>query len=223
MHATTARFRYVGLSLNSDQVQSAQRRLFREVAAHPDMNERTLETIDLFCANAAKPETWSPKIVNAVESLSDETYDEKWLLALDCLYHFKPSRNPVFTYAATKLNANVMVFDLLLSDTASAMDVFWARVISVMMSCPVRTFMTEAEYCDQLVKCGYDRETIVVKDITKHVFSGLVTFIHKQDVALAEYGISLGGFKLAQRLFDWFDRTGVVKAVIVVARTKGSS
>lgn len=80
-------------------------------------------------------------------------------------------------------------------------------------------FLTEAAYRGQLVDCGYDdNEGITVRDVSGEVFSGLVAFLERQDRALGEYGISLGGFKLAQRLFEWFAGSGVVRPVIVVAR-----
>ncbi|KAF7553451.1 hypothetical protein G7Z17_g3619 [Cylindrodendrum hubeiense] len=215
-------FQYVGLTLNEAQVQSAQRRIYREVAG-ADACELKTDSFKMFCANAAKPETWSPQVTEAVESLADEKFTGTWLLALDCLYHFSPSRKPVFKYAANKLDAQVMVFDLLLNETASMRDTLIVRAVGVMMGCPVRTFLTETAYKDQLVECGYDRRSIKIHDITGDVFSGLVKFLDRQDKALGEYGISLGGFKLAQRLFDWFARSKVVRAVTVVAHTKGKS
>jgi hypothetical protein len=211
---------YVGLTLNEAQIQSAKRKLYRQLAGE-NADGFEADSFQLFRANAAKPETWSPRIAEAVEALADERFAQRWLLALDCLYHFSPSRKPVFKYAANKLDAHVMVFDLLLNETASFRETLVLRAIGVMMGCPVGTFLVESEYRDQLVECGYDRESIVVRDVTEHVFPGLVGFLDRQERALAEYGISLGGFKLAQRLFDWFARSKVVKPVIVVARTKG--
>jgi hypothetical protein len=92
-----------------------------------------------------------------------------------------------------------------------------------MMGCPLKTFLSETEYRDQLVECGYDRNEITVREITDDVFSGLVKFLDRQDQLLAEYGVSMGGFKLAGRLFNWFDKTRVVRAVVVVARTKSKT
>ncbi|KFA79942.1 hypothetical protein S40288_05115 [Stachybotrys chartarum IBT 40288] len=212
-----AGFRYVGLSLDKTQVMLANLRLCREFAAKPAREYTHGSTVRLFCADAAKPETWTPAIAQSVAALADENFTERWLLALDCIYHFSPSRRPVLQYAAQNLKANYMAFDLLLNDTSSTRDTLVARAIGVMMGCPWRTFLTEQEYIDQLVECGYERKTIVVREITENVFPGLVKFIDRQDSALGDYGLSLGGFKLAQRIFDWFSRTRVVRAVIVVA------
>lgn len=232
-------FRYVGLTLNEAQVRTASRKICREVATldaeceHPDGSTTTTtppssltlraDAFQLFRANAARPETWSPRIREAVESIvpnENGHLTSRWLLALDCLYHFSPSRRPIFEYAARRLDANLMAFDLLLSETAPARDVWAARAVGAFMGCPLRTFLTEAEYREQLVACGYDGESVVIQEITDDVFAGLVDFLDGQELALGQYGISLGGFKLAARLFRWFAESRVVRAVIVVAHTK---
>ena len=209
-------FRYVGLTLNGSQMQTAQRSLDRAAAA----GELRRDAFKLFRANAARPETWTGAIRSAVDSLADETYSQRWLLALDCLYHFSPSRTPVFKLAAETLDANVMAFDLVLDDKATTWNRLAVRLVGLLMSCPLRTFLTEEQYREQLVQCGYDGETIVLRDISDDVFAGVSEFLRRQEAALRLYGISIGGFKLAGRLFEWFDRTRVVRASIVVARTK---
>ncbi|KAF4960126.1 hypothetical protein FGADI_1144 [Fusarium gaditjirri] len=214
-------FRYVGLTLNDAQVQTSRRRIYRELSEAGTAFDA--EAFSLFRADAAKPQTWSPQIKEAVYSLTDEKYTERWLLALDCIYHFSPSRKPVLSHAAKDLDANYMAFDLLLNEKASTKDIWRARLIGKMMGCPLKTFLSEAEYRDQLVECGYDRNEITIKEITDHVFSGLVKFLDRQDKLLAEYGITMGGFKLAGRLFNWFDKSRVVRAVVVVARTKSKT
>lgn len=212
-----ADFRYVGLTMNQHQVQSASRRIYQEVAFSDQLS---VDSFKLLCANAAVPDAWKAPVRQAVESLAEEKFTDRWFLALDCLYHFSPSRKPILEYAARKLGANFMAFDLILNDAASLRDTLAVRAVGVMMGCPVRTFLTEEEYMNQLVDCGFDRGSIVIRDITEHVFPGVVKFLDDQDRALSQYGISLGGFKLAGRLFDWFGRSKIVKASIVVARTK---
>ena len=212
--------RYVGLTLNQAQTQSAWRRIHRESS---DAAGPSADSFKLFCADAARPDSWSPVTETAVRSLAEEQFTDRWLLALDCLYHFKPSRRPVLEYAARQLGANFMAFDLLLNPQASFKDTLTMRAVGVMMGCPVNTFLTEEQYREQLVECGYDRETISIRDISAHVFSGVVEFMEHQERALSYYGISLGGYKLAGRLFEWFGRSKVVKAVIVVGRTRAES
>ena len=205
--------RYVGLTMNQFQVDTASRNvsMFLSKTSH-----LTMESFKLFCANAAVPRAWGAPVKQAVQSVAEGT--ERWLLALDCLYHFSPSRRPLFRYNAEELKAGMMAFDLLLNPEASLWNTWKLRAIGVMMGCPVYTFLTEEEYRKQLLDCGY--QSVVIQDITKHVFPGVTRFLDDQERALSDYGVSLGGYKLAGRLFNWFGKSGVVKAVLVVARTK---
>lgn len=213
-------FRYVGLTLNESQLQTAVVALHRQLSSANNDTTISQDSFSLFRANAAKPDSWSPAIRSAVQTLADNHFEERWLLALDCLYHFSPSRKPIFEYTAQKLNANVMAFDLILDEKATWRNRLLVRVVSVMMSCPFYTFLTEEQYKDHLVRCGYDREQIVLRDISDNVFGGVTDYLERQEQALSQYGISIGGFKLAGRLFGWFDRSRIVKATIVVARKK---
>lgn len=196
----------------------------RKVHQHASASSRfPSDAFTLLCADAARPDTWTPRARAAVDALTDESLTERWLVALDCLYHFKPSRRPIFEHAARGLDANLTAFDLILNDKASWRDTWMLRAIGIIMGCPLRTFLTEDEYREQLVECGYDRRCTVIRDISDHVFPGVVRFINDQERALGQYGISLGGYKLAGRLFQWFGTSKVVRASVVVARTKGKS
>jgi hypothetical protein len=208
-------FRYVGLTLNLSQLQTASRHVSRELRGS---NALSNDSFKLFCADAARPDTWNAQATKAVESLADPDFKEPWLLALDCLYHFQPSRKPVFSYAANKIGANVMAFDLLLNEKAPWRDVWRARLVCIIMRCPVKAFKTEAEYRAELIECGYAPDKIEIKDISSHVFEPVSGFLDHQERALSQYGVSMGGYKLAGRIFRWFGRSRVVKAVIVVAR-----
>ena len=217
-----AKLRYVGLTLDKAQVQSAQQRIYREIA-QSDITGVDVESFQLFRANASKPKAWSPQVTAAVTSLAESEITENWLLALDCLYYFTPSREPLFKYAAEVVGANIMVFDLFINETASRWNILLLRVVGVMMGCPLWTFLTEQQYRSQLVECGYDEKSVLIREITEDVFPGLVKFLDNQDQGLSEYGISLGGFKLAQRLFDWFARSKAVRAVVVTAHVRERS
>ncbi|KAK8922946.1 hypothetical protein H634G_03630 [Metarhizium anisopliae BRIP 53293] len=218
-------FRYVGLTLDEAQLQTARRTVDRALAFGHDGEAVGLSqgSFKLFRANAAKPETWNRTIRSSVDALADEAFSERWLMALDCLYHFSPSRKPIFNLAAKALNARVMAFDLILDEEASSWNTILVRLVGLIMGCPLYTFLTEAQYREQLIECGYDREHIEIRDVSDHVFAGVSGYLKRQEAALGQYGISLGGYKLAGRLFEWFDRTRVVKAAIVVGRTKGTS
>ncbi|PHH79941.1 hypothetical protein CDD80_3393 [Ophiocordyceps camponoti-rufipedis] len=218
---SSSHLRYVGLTLNRSQLQTAERRLQRELASPEDTGVALdRECFRLFCADAAQPTSWSPAVRDAVLSVADADFGHRWLLALDCLYHFKPSRKPVFQFAAKKLDANVVAFDLVLNEKASLRDTLLVRIVGLLMGCPLRTFLTEERYRADMVECGYESESISIRDISNDVFAGVTDYLERQEAALSRYGISIGGFKLAGRLFGWFDRSRVVKAVIVVGRTK---
>jgi len=213
---------YVGLTLNQSQLQAASRRLDREIGEIASTDKRSLSSFRLFGTNAANPASWSPGVRQAIHGLADQEFTEKWLLGLDCLYHFAPSRRPLLKHAAQTMGTNFMAFDLLLNKSASLRRKIVARLIGTLMGCPWRAFLTEEEYVRQLVACGYDRKSIVIRDVSEDVFVGLVKYLDRQEMALAHYGISLGGgFKLARGLFRWFTRTGVIKGAIVVARLCG--
>ncbi|RCI12658.1 hypothetical protein L249_0163 [Ophiocordyceps polyrhachis-furcata BCC 54312] len=220
-------FRYVGLTLNRSQLRTAERRIRRELASPPrgaTSLALTLECFQLFCADAAKPASWSTDVRDAVLGLGGgggggATFGHRWLLALDCLYHFSPSRKPVFRFAAGRLDANLAAFDLILNSQASWRDTLLVRLVGLLMSCPLRTFLTEDRYRADMVECGYDPKSITIRDVSDDVFAGVADYLERQEEALSLYGISIAGFKLAGRLFGWFDRSRVVKAVIVVGRT----
>jgi hypothetical protein len=230
-------FRYVGLTLSASQLQHARTALDRRILASKSSDSSSKDrgmkndsshpshalehsSFSLLCANAAKPRAWNATVKQAVGDLADERYKRRWLLGLDCLYHFSPSRRPLLEYTARDLGADFMAFDLLLNEHAPVWDRFRARIIGVMMGCPFGTFMSEDEYRRQLVECGFDNDTIVIRDISRNVFAGASRHLQQQEDRLRPYGISIGGFKLAGRLFGWFDRSKVVKGVIVVARSK---
>ncbi|GAB1316341.1 hypothetical protein MFIFM68171_06551 [Madurella fahalii] len=213
------RLGYVGLTLNPAQLQIAVQRVDRELAATAEADEKVqVGPLNLFCMDAAKPEAWPDQVRSAVEALADESFAERWLLGLDCLYHFSPSRRPILDYAARKLGANVVAFDLLLNESSYWRDVILARAVGVLMRCPWKTFLTKEEYKEQLVASGYERGSVVFRDVSEEVFPGLVAFLDGQDQSLAKYGISLGGgFRLARKTFRWFGTTKVIRAVVVVA------
>ncbi|PON27001.1 hypothetical protein TGAM01_v203950 [Trichoderma gamsii] len=217
-----SQFRYVGVTLNETQRQAAQQRLDATLLA-ADKRDVENTSIKLFQADAAKPESWDKAITTAVDNLSDKAFSERWLLGLDCLYHFSPSRKPIFKHASQKIDANVMAFDLILGDNPSLWQTLAVRLLGFVLLCPWQTFLTEAQYRDQLVECGYDRGDIEIRDISDHVFAGLAGFLQRQDAALKPYGISLTGYSAVGRVYDWFDRTRVLKGVIVVGRKKSKS
>ncbi|KAL7942728.1 hypothetical protein V8C42DRAFT_331747 [Trichoderma barbatum] len=227
IHASSRpQFRYVGLTLNAVQLQAAQQKLDAALTIREGGSSAVglpESSFKLFQADAAKPESWNSAVCASVDGLADEAFRERWLMGLDCLYHFSPSRKPIFKRASQTLNANVMAFDLILSDTASTWQILAVRLLGFILLCPWRTFLTEEQYRDQLVECGYDRACVEIRDISDHVFAGLAGHLRKQDAALSPYGVSLSGYTMVGKVYEWFDRTRVLKAAIVVGRKKSKS
>ena len=149
----------------------------------------------------------------------DDTRTEKWVLALDCLYHFFPSREEIFRYSGKELGASIMAFDLLLAPDISNFDWLKLWVICLFISAPISNFMVESEYKQQLEASGYSTGTILMDDITGDCFKQLAQFLDKREEELSGLGIhSFDRFRLAKWMFQWFARGKVVRAYIVVAK-----
>ncbi|KAK1463547.1 hypothetical protein CMEL01_13616 [Colletotrichum melonis] len=213
-------YRYVGLTLNESQYRLASNR------AQLQAQKLKLEdgSVEVFCADAANPDTWGAHVKSAIRSLKEDSADQqRWVLALDSLYHFYPSRKPIFNYAAQTLDASFMAFDLILSDEASLRQRFLVNLIGLAMGCPAAAFVTVSDYKKQLLDAGYDEDDIHFKDITEHVFSGLVSYIKSQSEALQPFGISAGKFKIAAMVFDWFAESNAMRGTIVIARKRSKT
>lgn len=214
-------YRYVGLTLNPAQLEVAQQRQEREIAS---ANRRGVQlwpgSFRLFQADAGQPDSWKRPVKTMVEALGDEKFTDKWFMALDCMYHFSPSRAPLLHYTSQKLGANLMAFDLLMNDKASKLGSLIARLIGMMGGSPYSAFLTELQYKELLVASGYDRESILIRDVSYDVFPGLVAFLDKQKRDLGPYGITLGKYNVAKRIFRWFGNSGTIRASIVVAKMK---
>lgn len=239
---------YVGMTIAPSQAEFARKRMERldweekedeEMSKESGLYKRTrtrtrTPNVHLFCADAAKPEYWSDDIQLALQSLPSppksqnqnqnepkkEEETQTYLLALDTLYHFHPSRTPLLTHTTTTLHATLMTFDLLLAPTTTPLQRLILRLICAVSGTPYANFLTQDEYVDMLVRAGYPREGIVVRDVSGCVFGGIARFIEKKDEELGVFGLSVGRFKGAGRVFGWWAQSGVVRGVIVVARPK---
>ncbi|KAL4755177.1 hypothetical protein BDW72DRAFT_164275 [Aspergillus terricola var. indicus] len=177
----------------------------------------------IFCADAANPSSWNPELNSSLPSAPAQQTEENWLLALDTLYHFSPSRFPLLKYAHSTLHASLMAFDLLLPTPKPSL---WTRLIlrilCLLTGTPYTNFLTEDEYTALLVDAGYDLSDISFRDISGDVFGGIAGYINSREEVLKGYG--LGGstgmrkYAGAGKIFGWWARTGVVRAVIISAR-----
>ncbi|KKK25080.1 hypothetical protein ARAM_007069 [Aspergillus rambellii] len=215
---------YVGLTLVPTQAELATRRItqHRRLASSQPTDARA----DIFCADAASPSSWGREIHSALSRTQSQSHpeqegeeeEEKWLLALDTLYHFRPSRTPLLRYACSTLHASFMAFDLVLADSVSFWEILLLRLVCWVSGTPWANFLTRDEYEALLVRVGYESSQIVMRDISADVFSGIAAFLKSREAEMNLYGMSIGKFKAARVVFDWWARKGIVRGVIVVAR-----
>lgn len=209
---------YIGISISDQQVEFAKTRLAQEEEEEGTTNRSKMQ---LFCADAAAPASWNGDLKSAVSSNADAdaiSDTQSWVLALDTLYHFRPSRRPILDYVVGELGASLMAFDLVLGDSLSFWKRLWVGVICWVTGSPFGNFLTVDEYVAMLVRAGYSLDNIEVRDISGHVFAGIAGFIRRKNEELGRFGMGLGKFKAAGYVFDWWARSGAVRGVIVVAR-----
>lgn len=199
---------YVGITKDESQCRYAQDRV----------SEMKRCNIDLFCADASRPQTWDEQILaRLVEGMGPEPY-EMWLLALDTAYHFSPSRWGVIRHAHHNFNASFMAFDLCVSPTASLLEKVQLRVLTTLMGAPWANFDTPAAYRQRLRDIGYQDAEIQTIDVSEHVFTPLAKHLEDQHRRLRMLGMGLGSFQAARWLFKWWGNSGVVRGVVVVAK-----
>lgn len=214
-------YRYVGLTRDPAQLDFAQEWQQREInAANRHGVQLWPGSFRLFQADASRPESWGRPVKAMVDVLGDTKFTDKWVLALDCLYRLPSSREAFFRYAAHNMGANFMGFDLLLNEKATMFGTVTAKLLGWFIGIPPQSFITELQYVEQLVKGGYHKESIGIKDVTYDVFPGLVTFLGIQQRQLQPYGLSLGNFSLIKYVFGWFANSGSVRAAVVTAKLK---
>lgn len=221
--------KYVGLTSDLKQYAYARNRLessklFHEMPAQKYRKHGTRNQI--FWEDAAIPSQWSTetkKAVNNFHAYSAASRNPTWLLGLDCMYHFTPSRLPLLRYACKELEASFLAFDLILADDSSAPNAvqrLLLRIICLMTSMPFSNLRTQAEYTDDLKSAGYKAENVKIHDVSKWVFKPLSEFLFRQDSHLQSLGMSIGAFRVAKWMFAWWARTGIIKGCVIVAKQK---
>lgn len=209
---------YAGLTLDKKQYQFAVERF--QPSSPPLIQSHGMDQsvkIDMFCADAAKPDLWHAELKTCILEVVQKT-QERWVLALDTAYHFSPSRWPVIKYARNDMNASFAAFDLCLSPTASFCQKMLLRVLTSLMGAPWANFVTPDEYQDKLIEVGYAVDDVIVRDISGDVFGHLAAYLEQQDHKLRVLGLGLGPLNVARLMFSWWARSGVVRGVIVVAK-----
>ncbi|KAJ5712799.1 hypothetical protein N7493_009267 [Penicillium malachiteum] len=209
---------YIGITLEPSQAALAKSRVQEKRAPE---NALADSSVDIFCADAANPSSWSGDLQNSIEKLAaSSTTPESatWLLALDTIYHFRPSRLPLLQFACHNLNASYMAFDLVLADNISWFQRFILQIICWFLGAPFGNIITKDEYMRLLVRAGYEPEQIEMQDISQHVFGGLAAFLGRRVQEATPFGLKMGKYRGARKVFDWWARTGIMRGYVVVAR-----
>jgi hypothetical protein len=209
---------YVGITLENAHFCIAKERLSLK-------QSNSNEVFEIHCADAARPASWTLEIRNAVTLAcqlplknDDKEHHENWLLGLDTLIHFQPSRWPVIEYAGRELDASLMAYDLCIAENISVVQRIILRLMAFFGQSPFANWVTVEEYRERLVIAGYAPERIEIREVSEHVFGPLAGFLRKREVELEQYGLSIGRFRYAASMFAWWRRTGVVRGCIIVAR-----
>ncbi|KUL83737.1 hypothetical protein ZTR_08646 [Talaromyces verruculosus] len=221
---------YIGINITSAQANFARHRLEITAEYMPTSPAGWTSDVKIFAADAARPASWdqtlnetifgpgSPKPTLKTFSAPLSVKEHVWLLGLDTLYHFRPSRIPLFESAYKDMNASIMAFDLLLGDSLSLWDKLRLRLICIVAGIPYANLMTKKEYEGMLISVGYAQENIELVDISDHTFAGIADFLRVKEAELNKFGMTMGRLKTPGRIFDWWAKSGVVKGYVVVAR-----
>ncbi|KAJ5176362.1 uncharacterized protein N7482_002239 [Penicillium canariense] len=210
---------YIGITLEPSQAQIARQRI--RLQQKRNNGQGSCSSADVFCADGAKPSSWTGELQNSISNIVGTTHDpdtSTWLLALDTMYHFRPSRLPILHYARNTLHASFMAYDLLLADNTSWWQRLRMRLVCWITGSPFGNFLTREEYVRLLVAAGYEASQIEIKDVSRHVFAGISEFLGQRLQDGQPYGLNVGKFRGAKLLFGWWARSGVVRGVVVVAR-----
>lgn len=213
---------YIGVTLVPEQAALAQQRVDESRKSNRKSNQDAGSGFaEVFCADAADPSSWPGELKDSISDMADTSSDPKvgtWVLALDTMYHYRPSRLPLFQYANSTLNASIMAFDLIMGPETSWKQRLFVRLTCWLTRSPYGNFASEEEYKTLLVKSGYKPSQIEIKDISVHVFPGLVRFLHQRVGEGTPFGLNVSKFRAAELLFGWWANTGVIRGVIVTAR-----
>ena len=206
---------WVGLMISPVQVHIADTRLQETQKSLPKMDSK----YRIFTADAAKPKSWSSEIQDSVRSSSSDS--DLWLVALDTLVDFRPSRKGVLSYARNELGASVAITDHLKKEDMTGLDSAKTWASFQLLDTPLNSILTRRQYIELLVECGFKRENISIVPYTEHVYAPYSRFIEQQGRRWQEMGGSnwdYMDFTLAGWVTGWWARSGLVEACMIVAR-----
>ncbi|CAK3992530.1 Hypothetical predicted protein [Lecanosticta acicola] len=220
---------YVGLNINKIQAQFCQERLKDWQSEHGKPAQT--QTLRVFKADAAQPETWSNEVRDTIHSFMQPSASispekapaRKWLICVDCLYHFRAGREKLLTYAKEEFGTSLVATDYLIKENLSFVErwLLWATLTGIQI--PWWNRLTKQQYIDLLVRCGYDRDSIQIIDITEHSFTPYADFLSAQTKKWDEIGGSMAAIRpfvhwgYCLRYWGW---AGTLRSVMIVAHPK---
>ncbi|PGH13031.1 hypothetical protein AJ80_06515 [Polytolypa hystricis UAMH7299] len=233
--------RYIGITIDETQYAFAKSRVTRIMQEEEEEeNFASGRRVEMFHGDAAIPASWSEEIEDAMSSAfhtggekddeeeeeeEEEDADERYVLALDTLYHFHPSRAAILKHTHSTLRATLLAFDLFLSPTPpstvpSYISYIILHLIAPLLSIPRANLITPTAYRSLLETAGYAPQNISIQDITPFVFPGLARYLETRDQELRVLGLSAGftKWRVSGWVFAWLAKSGVLRAGVVVAR-----
>lgn len=219
---------YVGLNINGPQARLCEARLEDWKAGHTEKGA-TGKVIRAFRADAAQPSTWSKELTDSVNTAmlsnapSIQGHPNRWLVAIDSMYHFKAGREAILTHGRERFGTSLIAADFIKVDKLNTFQRWLLYLTLDGLQIPWKTTLTRQEYIEMLVRCGYDRDSIQITDITEHVFTHYADFMAEKRKRWEEIGGSVEAMR-PFTFFGWVMRywgwAGTLRSIVVVAHPK---
>ncbi|KAK9477479.1 hypothetical protein V1514DRAFT_333772 [Lipomyces japonicus] len=206
----------------------------------------TLGASEVWSLDASQPaRTWPDEVLN--RAVVDGQVNK--IIALDCMYHFYPSRFEFLRFSASALdaassaNVGFVAEDLILGPHVA----WWHRcllyVVCKFAHTPYGNFITRSQYVQLLSEAGFGVENgwqLVMHDITNDVFPGLARFLDPANEKDADkdkdkdndetHGarqvrpwLRFERFKLFGKIVRWWADYDVVRSVVIVLKKQGNN
>ncbi|KAK9382503.1 uncharacterized protein V2V93DRAFT_390183 [Kockiozyma suomiensis] len=205
--------------------------------AHDKLEKKEmLDKASVYALDCSSPNerTWPTALLNSV--VLDGSVNK--IIALDCLYHFSPSRENFLHFASASLEAayerlrnedqsgcqvSFVAEDMLLaSRPLPIIKMLGLRIICSLSQSPLLNFKTADEYRSMLQDSGFGSSrgwTIEMQDISDRVFPGLADFLDERGSARDGIGrwLRFERFTYFGKVVRWWYEQHVIRAFIISA------
>ncbi|KAL4877349.1 hypothetical protein BJY04DRAFT_222099 [Aspergillus karnatakaensis] len=222
---------YIGITLNGCQAAEAVKRIEALGSTSHIDKAPVVKYGDnhIYCADAANPSSWPESLhetlkqVSSLEPINKSSVETHalWLLAIDTLYHFAPTRKHILSHACNQLGASLMATDIIIPDSISWTNWLKLRAVFFGLQVPWANILTRDAYVRMLVECGYERDKITMIDITEHCFAGFDSWTrgHMQRwEAMGGSPVITRAVRMMGWVMGWWARARVVREYIIIAR-----